>query len=195
MKPTTQIRLATRLFPHLEDLIGLKHLEPAEVLLLYNALTAWIALLQRQMIPPEQRETEIAHLFTSSRPCRYHLQDRFAAQTRLWVEEEGQPTRLLPHVPIFCPWGFGLDSLAARDTALAMLADHFGEPLSRRSFAQGQGQACLFYPVLAAYLHTRAPQGIIQTHEITALLLHCTQTQQALWELGERTFYPRPNGS
>ncbi len=186
MKATTQIRLALRLFPHLEELIGLHTLDPQEVLLLYHALTAWIGFLQDQQAT---REAGMRALVAPARPRLYRLQDRFAARTRLWVEEEGQPARLLPHVPLFCPWGFGLDSLAARDTALAILADHFGEPLSKRTFLQGQGLACRYYPALAAFLLTSLCQGRLTTQEVVALL---TDGNQRWWKTA---FFPPPRGN
>lgn len=195
MKPATQIRLATRLFPHLEEMIGLKKLEPEEVVLLYNALTLWIRVQQTRTAAAEHETTDTPIWLTSTAQRTYRLQDRWAAQTRLKVSEESQSPRFLPHVPIFCPWGFGTDSLAARDTALAILADYFGEPLSRRTFTQGQGHACQYYPALVTYLHTRARHGIIETREVTALLLHCQKVPQAAWEQGEMVLYPRPNGS
>jgi hypothetical protein len=50
----TQIRLARRLFPHL------KELEPEEVLLWDNALTAWIGIQHMPTIMTEPCETELA---------------------------------------------------------------------------------------------------------------------------------------
>ena len=195
MRPLTQIRLAMRLFPHLEELIGLKKLEPEEVLLLYNALTLWIRVQQTRTGAIEQEAMDTSILPMSTTQRTYRLQDRCAAQTRLWVEEEGQPTRFLRHVPLFCLWGFGTDSLAARDTALAILADYFGEPLTRRTFAQGQGRACQYYPALVAHLHIRTWNGSINTREVTTLLLHCQKALLAVWERGETVLHPRPDGA
>jgi hypothetical protein len=163
--PETQILRATRLFYDLDDQSHLKRLTQEDVSILQAALTALITTLHVPVLPDPI-------VLAPLQPERaYVFQERSDRLNRLRVRVAGQPERTLPLVSIFA-FDLALQGYAAYDTALIILADFFGEKLSRRAFARGQAQYCRYYLALAALLSQKLRQGSVLTSTELATFLN-----------------------
>ena len=168
MNQKQQILQATRLFSHLDDLCGLGKLTQRECQVLQTALTTLITSLHAQHA---QVLEDLEALPTVLTVRSYVLLERVAQPARLLAQVAGEKDRLLHHVPIFCPWGFGNAGYPARDTALAILADFWGETLSRRGFAEGVAHYCHAYLAVAELVERRlSGGGVLRTAELAACL-------------------------
>mgnify|MGYP001401792710 CR=1 FL=1 len=164
MKSITMVRLAAHLMAHIEDLQGLGKLNAQDVHVIQDALLLLIGQIQQDCV---KDQTNLLVGIPLSFPTKtYEFQQRNSAPNYIIVYESGFPERKLKHVPIFS-YGFGLTGLPALDAALAILADFFGEGLSMRAFASGQGYACSYYRVFAKEV---LPRGHVETKHIIAFL-------------------------
>jgi hypothetical protein len=148
MKEVTRVRYAAHLMPYIEELHGLHKFTAQEVQIIQDALFLLIRDAQQApapfpvgLLPPSATKT-------------YEFRQGSSAPDRFVVYEDGQPERTLRHVPIFA-YGFGLTGLSALDSAVAILADFFGEPLSLRAFATGHYHYCHLYQAFARDVLTR----------------------------------------
>jgi hypothetical protein len=164
MKDVTRVRYAAHLMPYREELHGLRKFTAQEVHIIQEALFLLIRDVQQASAPFP------VDLLSPSATKTYEFRQGSYAPDRFLVYEDGQPERKLRHVPIFA-YGFGLTGLYALDSALAILADFFGEPLSLRAFATGHYHYCHLYQAFAREVLTR-PRflGHIGTKHIQAFL-------------------------
>jgi hypothetical protein len=166
----TRVRAAAHLLAHMEELHGLRMFKTPELHLIQDALLLLIGQVQQdaaknhmtlswESVPPLPAKT-------------YRFQEGSYAPDRLMVYEDGQPERRLRHVPIFA-FGFGLAGPAAFDTALAILADAFGETLSLREFATGHHRYCSLYQAFAKeVISNPRSQGRFETARLVTFLRH-----------------------
>ncbi|BCL83643.1 hypothetical protein ccbrp13_61080 [Ktedonobacteria bacterium brp13] len=164
MKSITMVRRAAHLMAHIEDLKGLGKLNAQDVHVLQDALLLLIGQIQQDCA---KDQTDLLVSLPLPFPTKtYEFQQRNSAPNSIIVYEAGFSERRLKHVPIFS-YGFGLTDLPAFDAALAILADFFGEDLSMRAFARGQGHACSYYRAFAKEI---LPHGHVETKHIIAFL-------------------------
>jgi hypothetical protein len=169
MNQARQILQAARLFYHLDDLCSLHQLTQQDLQVLQAGLTALIASLHATGRCEPRALPEVL-------PERsYVLLERDGAPNRLLVRVAGKVDRPLAHVPLFCPWGFTWKGYLARDTALAILADFWGETLSRRGFASGQPRYCQDYLAVANLVERRLRRGGTLRSSDLAAFLHRNQ--------------------
>ena len=170
MKTVTRVRSAAHLVAYMEELHGLRMFKTPELHLIQDAL-----LLLIEQIQQDAAKNQVTLSWESVPPLpakTYQFQEGSYAPDRLIVYEDGQPERRLRHVPIFS-YGFGLAGSAAFDTALAILADSFGETLSLREFATGHHRYCSLYQTFAKEVlaHPRS-QGRFETARLVTFLRH-----------------------
>lgn len=163
MNDTTRVLRATRLFAHLDDLCQLKQVEKQDLPILCAGLSELIRALHTPVLP----EPGMLPVIFPERV--YTFEERSWALNRLRVQVEGRPDRFLPSVSIFA-WEMTLSGYATYDTALAILADFFGETLSRRAFARGTLHACRDYAAVAAFLPAKLRHGVLTSTELAAFL-------------------------
>jgi hypothetical protein len=160
---TTQVRCATRLMKHVEDLQGLGHLKMQEVFLIQDGLLLLIEQFQQDAT---KKQAAFPVSLPLSFPAKtYELKQRSAASIHIIVSE-AEIRRRLRHVPIFS-YSFGLVGLSALDASLAILADFFGEELSMRAFAAGAGYYCTYYRSFAKEV---LPLGHFTTKQMMTFL-------------------------
>lgn len=170
MKAVTRVRSAAHLMGYMEELHGLRRLRTPELHIIQDALLFLIGQIQQDSA---KRQIPLSWERMPSIPVRiYQFQEGSYASDRLIVYEDGQPERRLRHVPIFS-YGFGLAGLAAFDSALAILADAFGETLSLTEFATGHHHYCHVYQAFAKEViaHPRS-QGRFETTRFVTFLRH-----------------------
>ena len=183
MKTVTCVRSAAHLVAYMEELHGLRMFKTPELHLIQDALLLLIGQIQQDAVKSQ------ATLSWESVPLlpakTYQFQEGSYAPDRLIGYEERQPERRLRHVPIFA-FGFGLTGAAAFDTALAILADAFGETLSLREFATGHHHYCSLYQAFAKEViaHPRSPGRFETTRLVTFLRQEYRKKQREFGKSG-----------
>jgi hypothetical protein len=168
MKVVTRVRTAAHLVAYMEELHGLRMFKTPELHLIQDALLLLIGQMQQDAA---NHQATLSWERVPALPAKiYQFQEGNYTPDRLIVCEDGQPARRLRHVPIFA-YGFGLAGLAAFDTALAILADIFGEALSLTEFATGHHYYCHVYLAFAKEVisNPRSP-GRFETAQIATFL-------------------------
>ena len=170
MKTVTRVRSAAHLVAYMEELHGLRMFKTPELHLIQDALLLLIGQIQQDAA---KSQTTLSWERVPALPAKtYQFQEGSYAPDRLMIYEDGQPERRLRHVPIFA-FGFGLAGSAAFDTALAILADTFGESLSLKEFATGHHRYCSLYQAFAKEVisNPRSP-GRFETAHLVPFLRH-----------------------